>query len=76
MNSCVNSIIINEDLNIVVSSGEDGILGVISLEKMEVIRTIKLKSPIINSLLLTFPYYMFYIECKNNQQYCYSLNGQ
>lgn len=29
-----------------------------------------------NAVILNFPYYMFFISCKNNKQLCYSLNGQ
>ena len=76
MQSSINSICINEDLNVLVTSGENGIVGFLSVLKMQVIKTFKLKQPILNSLILSFPYYMVYIECKRNQQFCYSLNGQ
>ena len=61
LHSKINSLFIKEDLNVVVSSGDDGIVGVVALENMEILRTLKLPDSVQNCLLLKFPYYMYYI---------------
>jgi hypothetical protein len=48
---------------------------VVDVERFEVIRVIQINEPIKNALVVSFPYYMFFISCADHQ-YCYSLNGQ
>ena len=39
------------------------------------IRVIKVGTPVKNALLLSYPYYMFFISCKD-RQVLFSINGQ
>lgn len=48
---------------------------VLTIEGMEVIRVLCFPHSIHNCLVLTFPYYMYFVQSVH-QQYCYSLNGQ
>jgi hypothetical protein len=64
------------DLRVAVCSGQDGLVSVLDLERYEVIRVLKLGLPVRNALILSYPYYMFFISCDDNKQFCYSLNGQ
>lgn len=57
-------------------SSRDGYLSIIDVIKCEVIRMIELKIPVLNGILMSYPYYLLWIECEGNKQFCYSLNGQ
>lgn len=72
----INNVNINADLRVAACSGEDGLVSLIDLERYEVIRVINVGGPVKNAVILTFPYYMVFISCKENKQLCYSLNGQ
>ena len=73
--SRINSLFYYEDLKAVISGSEDGSLAIISSQKMEIIRIIKIPYPIEKVLPLRFPMYLFYIQCKNSSQFCYTING-
>jgi WD40 repeat protein len=74
--SCINGIHVHSDLRVAVCSGQDGLVTIIDLERYETIRTLKIGIPVSTSLLLKYPYYMLFIACEQNKQFCYSLNGQ
>jgi hypothetical protein len=60
----INKIKINSDLRVAVCSGEDGLVSVIDAERYEVIRVIKVGVPVMNAIILNYPYYMFFISCR------------
>lgn len=72
----INSIQINADLRVAVCSGQDGLVSVVDIERYEVIRVLKVGVPVINALILNYPYYMYFVSCERNKQLCFSLNGQ
>ena len=72
----INKININADLRVAVCSSDDGLVSLIDIERYEVIRIINIGIPIKNALILNYPYYMVFVSCKKNQQFCFSVNGQ
>ena len=72
----INNIHIHADLRVAVCSGQDGLVSIIDLERYEVIRMLKIGIPVRNTILLSYPYYMLFISCEQNKQFCYSINGQ
>lgn len=72
---CINSITVHADLRVAICSSQDASISVIDIEKCRVMRVIRLKSPVQNALLLSYPYYHYFINCERGQ-YSYSLNGQ
>lgn len=72
----INNISLHIDLRAAVISSEDGLVSLVDVERFDIIRILKIGIPVVNALLLSYPYYMFFISCKGDKQLCYSLNGQ
>lgn len=72
----IKNITVNTDLRVAFVSSRDGHVSIVDLTKCEAIRMIQVHSPVLNCLLISYPYYLLWIECEGNRQYCYSLNGQ
>lgn len=72
----IKKITINTDLRVAIVSSRDGYISIIDVIKCEPIRMIQLNMPVLNGLLVSYPYYILWVECEGSKQFCYSLNGQ
>ena len=63
------------DLRIIASAHNDGTVGILSAYKMEVIRIIKVNSPVSEVRPMKYPFYLLYIQCSDSRQFCFTING-
>ena len=73
--SRINHLAIEDELRLLVSAGEDGLVVLTNLFSVKLMRVLRFAEPVSWVLTLSYPYHMLLINV-GKRQLCYSINGQ